>query len=82
MPHITSPTSALMMRCARCVFSHGASQEASSANPKNHTADALPYPIGLAHDCQQVEHLPTEHWDIPLPEILTPLCSWAWHEPK
>ncbi len=31
MPHITSPTSALMMRCARCVFSHGASQEASSA---------------------------------------------------
>lgn len=41
-----------------------------------------PYPIGLAHDCQQVEHLPTEHWDIPLPEILTPLCSWAWHEPK
>lgn len=41
-----------------------------------------PYPIGLAHDCQQVERLPTEHWDIPLPEILTPLCSWAWHEPK
>lgn len=41
-----------------------------------------PYPIGLAHDCQQVEHLPTEHWDIPLPEILTPLCSWAWREPK
>ena len=45
-------------------------------------AQRRPYPIGLAHDCQQVEHLPTEHWDIPLPEILTPLCNWAWHEPK
>jgi len=31
-----------------------------------------PYPIGIAHDCQQVEHLPIEHWDIPLPEIITP----------
>ncbi|CAI1011277.1 5-formyltetrahydrofolate cyclo-ligase [Serratia entomophila] len=37
-----------------------------------------PYPIGLAHDCQQVERLPIEHWDIPLPEILTPSHSWAW----
>ncbi|WP_022941449.1 5-formyltetrahydrofolate cyclo-ligase [Psychromonas hadalis] len=31
-----------------------------------------PYPIGLAHDCQQVEHLPIEPWDVPLPEIITP----------
>jgi len=30
------------------------------------------YPIGLAHDCQQVDKIPTEHWDIPLPEIITP----------
>ena len=30
------------------------------------------YPIGLAHDCQQVDKIPVEHWDIPLPEILTP----------
>lgn len=30
------------------------------------------YPIGLAHDCQQVDKIPTECWDIPLPEILTP----------
>jgi len=37
-----------------------------------------PYPIGLAHDCQQVERLPTERWDIPLPEILTPSRGWAW----
>lgn len=32
-----------------------------------------PYPIGLAHDCQQVECLPNQHWDIPLPEIFTPV---------
>ena len=30
------------------------------------------YPIGLAHDCQQVTSLPIEKWDIPLPEIITP----------
>jgi len=33
------------------------------------------YPIGLAHDCQQVDKVPVEHWDIPLPEILTPTKS-------
>jgi len=31
-----------------------------------------PYPIGLAHDCQRIENLPTEAWDIPLPQIVTP----------
>ncbi|CAM4029053.1 5-formyltetrahydrofolate cyclo-ligase [Shewanella aquimarina] len=31
-----------------------------------------PYPIGYAHDCQQVAALPTEHWDVPLPMIVTP----------
>ena len=35
-------------------------------------------PIGLAHDCQQVETLPTEAWDIPLPKIVTPTTVWAW----
>jgi len=28
--------------------------------------------IGLAHDCQQVESVPVEAWDIPLPAICTP----------
>ncbi|WP_145553121.1 5-formyltetrahydrofolate cyclo-ligase [Yersinia canariae] len=37
-----------------------------------------PYPIGLAHDCQRVEHLPSEHWDVPLPEIVTPEKIWRW----
>ena len=31
-----------------------------------------PYPIGIAHNCQQIEKVPTELWDIPLPEIITP----------
>ena len=29
------------------------------------------YPIGIAHDCQQIEQLPSQAWDIPLPEIIT-----------
>lgn len=28
--------------------------------------------IGLAHDCQEVERLPVESWDVPLGGILTP----------
>lgn len=35
-------------------------------------------PIGLAHDCQQVETLPVAAWDIPLPAILTPSRLWQW----
>ena len=44
---------------------------------KRHASDhnAKPYPIGLAHDCQKVEEVPTEHWDIPIPEIITPTTS-------
>jgi len=30
------------------------------------------YPLGLAHDCQLVDSVPVESWDIPLPEIITP----------
>ncbi|AAU37082.1 unknown [[Mannheimia] succiniciproducens MBEL55E] len=28
-------------------------------------------PVGLAHQCQQVEKLPVESWDIPLYDILS-----------
>lgn len=38
----------------------------------NHSANTNPAIIGLAHDCQEVTDIPTEHWDIPLPEIITP----------
>ncbi|KXF80185.1 5-formyltetrahydrofolate cyclo-ligase [Enterovibrio coralii] len=35
-------------------------------------------PIGLAHDCQQLDALPVEVWDVPLPEIMTPSRHWTW----
>jgi len=38
------------------------------------SGNSLPftYPIGIAHDCQQVEHIDNQAWDVPLPEIITP----------
>ncbi|QRN37881.1 5-formyltetrahydrofolate cyclo-ligase [Pectobacterium carotovorum] len=45
---------------------------------RNYTSRG-PYPIGLAHDCQQVDALPVESWDIPLPEIITPSRHWQWN---
>ncbi|MBY6196992.1 5-formyltetrahydrofolate cyclo-ligase [Vibrio hangzhouensis] len=41
-------------------------------------SDAGPIAIGLAHDCQQVDTLPSESWDIPLPTIVTPSKIWRW----
>ncbi|AQS39937.1 5-formyltetrahydrofolate cyclo-ligase [Shewanella psychrophila] len=38
----------------------------------NWTEQRKPFPIGFAHDCQQVENLPCEHWDVPLPMLVTP----------
>ncbi|WP_142502659.1 5-formyltetrahydrofolate cyclo-ligase [Klebsiella sp. 2680] len=35
-------------------------------------------PVGYAHDCQQVEALPAEQWDIPLPAVITPSKTWIW----
>jgi len=37
-----------------------------------HVEATKPRLIGLAHDCQQVESVPVEVWDIPLPAICTP----------
>ncbi|CED72247.1 5-formyltetrahydrofolate cyclo-ligase [Aliivibrio wodanis] len=37
-----------------------------------------PMPIGIAHTCQQVDILPTESWDVPLPRIITPEKTWHW----
>ncbi len=34
--------------------------------------------IGLAHNCQQVDNLPQQTWDIPLPTIVTPEQIWHW----
>ncbi|MNP71069.1 5-formyltetrahydrofolate cyclo-ligase family protein [compost metagenome] len=35
-------------------------------------------PVGYAHDCQCVEALPVEKWDIPLPAVVTPSKAWQW----
>jgi len=39
---------------------------------KVHELTSAPTLIGLAHDCQQVEHLPIESWDIAINQIITP----------
>ncbi|WP_089024850.1 5-formyltetrahydrofolate cyclo-ligase [Pseudocolwellia agarivorans] len=39
---------------------------------------ARPYPIGLAHNCQRVEAIPVEHWDIPIPQIITPTQNYLF----
>lgn len=36
------------------------------------------HPIGIAHDCQYVENIPTECWDIPLSEIITPSKNYRF----
>ncbi|MCK7459467.1 5-formyltetrahydrofolate cyclo-ligase [Idiomarina aminovorans] len=35
-------------------------------------------PIGLSYNEQQVESIPVESWDIPLPEIITPAKHWRF----
>lgn len=37
-----------------------------------------PKPIGIAHDCQQLEKLPSKDWDVPLDKIITPSKTWSW----
>ena len=44
----------------------------TKAQDRVHINRKRPYIVGLAHDCQQVEQVPTEFWDIPIPEIITP----------
>ncbi|MCG9785718.1 5-formyltetrahydrofolate cyclo-ligase [Vibrio mediterranei] len=43
-------------------------------------SDLGPTAIGLAHDCQQVDTLPSESWDIPLTTIVTPSKIWLWNK--
>ena len=35
-------------------------------------------PIGLSYNEQQVERIPVESWDIPLPEVITPAKHWRF----
>lgn len=39
-------------------------------------------PIGIAHDCQHVESLPSEEWDVPLAKIVTPSQIWQWEKQR
>ena len=36
----------------------------------NQNVKATPYPIGVAHQCQQLDEIPIESWDVPLQEII------------
>ncbi|NMP15013.1 5-formyltetrahydrofolate cyclo-ligase [Thalassotalea sp. Y01] len=45
-------------------------QQWQQANGETQQNACRPYPIGVAHQCQQIESVPSEHWDIPLPEII------------
>lgn len=36
------------------------------------TSNHLLYPLGVAHDCQEIAAVPIDEWDIPLPKIITP----------
>ncbi|TRX54586.1 5-formyltetrahydrofolate cyclo-ligase [Thalassomonas sp. M1454] len=35
-------------------------------------------PIGVAHDCQLLTAIPSQHWDIPLPQIITATKHYSW----
>jgi len=41
-------------------------------NPGSSPARRRPILAGLAHDCQQVERIPAEEWDVRLDVIFTP----------
>ncbi|MDB2387113.1 5-formyltetrahydrofolate cyclo-ligase [Shewanella sp.] len=47
----------------------------------NWRTDQRPLPIGYAHDCQQVDKLAKQHWDIPLPYIITPTQYHCFTQP-
>ncbi|MCL1092521.1 5-formyltetrahydrofolate cyclo-ligase [Shewanella kaireitica] len=44
----------------------------------NWQATGKPFPIGYAHDCQQVSKLARQLWDIPLPFIITPSKGYSF----
>ncbi|KPU83496.1 5-formyltetrahydrofolate cyclo-ligase [Psychromonas sp. PRT-SC03] len=41
-----------------------------------------PYPMGLAHDCQRVDILPENPWDVPLAEIFTSSTHYQFENNK
>ena len=53
----------------------------SVENSGSNTDEKLlkPYPIGLAHDIQLIDQVPSQLWDIPLPEIVTPSMQYVFN---
>ena len=53
----------------------------SVENSGSNTDEKLlkPYPIGLAHDIQLIDEVPSQLWDIPLPEIVTPSMQYVFN---
>lgn len=47
-------------------------------NNANAIAPVKPYPIGLAHDIQLIDEVPSQLWDIPLPAIVTPSTQYVF----
>jgi len=46
--------------------------------PRQFAADTSPQLIGLAHNCQHVDAIPVESWDVPLKQIITPARLWQF----
>ncbi len=69
---IFTPLVAFDLTGARLGMGGGYYDRTLAKTPSNALSQCKPYPIGLAHDCQLVDHIPNEDWDIPLPEIVTP----------
>jgi len=69
---IFTPLVAFDLTGARLGMGGGYYDRTLASTSTNKLSPSKPYPIGLAHDCQLVDHIPNEEWDIPLPEIVTP----------
>ena len=53
--------------------------ESADNHIKTKEKQLKPYPIGLAHDIQLIDELPSQLWDIPLPEIVTPSKQYQFN---
>jgi 5-formyltetrahydrofolate cyclo-ligase len=65
----------LNITCLAKLAEYRSDQQVSTNSASQQTEVASKSPtavVGLAHQCQQVEQLSTELWDVPLPTIITP----------
>ena len=75
---IFTPLVAFDARCQRLGMGGGFYDRTLAPIFRTNTTSAAssqassPKIIGLAHDCQQVDNIPTQPWDLPLEQIITP----------